>query len=185
MRAAKQAVPRHARFGATYVLRAPDGQTGPRVNPAAARLSELPPPPKGSKKPHVSHSASPRFVLPELSCESGRCMSSFMLSGATAAEAARSCRHDEFVSHHVCSAGGGRGRDRGTAATAAAGHHGGLCGAVPGRLLRCAPGQRPQGSHGFCVFIVCFESRNENGRTEQFLSASHEVLLGNVRKVRN
>lgn len=57
MRAAKQAVPRHARFGATYVLRAPDGQTGPRVNPAAARLSELPPPPKGSKKPHVSFSS--------------------------------------------------------------------------------------------------------------------------------
>lgn len=145
MRAAKQAVPRHARFGATYVLRAPDGQTGPRVNPAAVRLSELPPPPKGSKKPHVSHSASPRFVLPELFCESGRCMSS--LYCPVPQQLRRPDPVDMTNSFHIIYA-------------LQAADAGATMAPLPQRLLATMAGY-----------------------AEQFLGASYDVLLGNVRKV--
>ena len=38
-KAAMGAVPRHARFGATYVMRGPAGAPGPRVDPSAGRAA--------------------------------------------------------------------------------------------------------------------------------------------------
>jgi hypothetical protein len=52
-KAAMGSVPRHARFGATFVMRGPAGMPGPRVNPDAGRAPPPLAPPGAKQRPQV------------------------------------------------------------------------------------------------------------------------------------
>jgi hypothetical protein len=52
-KAAMGAVPRHARFGATYVMRGPAGVPGPRVDPSAGRTAPPLAAPGAKQRPQV------------------------------------------------------------------------------------------------------------------------------------